>query len=107
MPANHEVRDPGAGLEVALIALGAVVIGAGITVWVGARLSIVAARTGGQLSGGVGDWLQVGVRLVRGKEPAHAWGRHAAGLPSPTVYWIATGAVAAAAIALAAGVVWV
>ena len=38
MPANHEVREPGAGLEVVLLVLGAVVIGAGITVWVGARL---------------------------------------------------------------------
>ena len=107
MPANQEVREPGAGFEVALIAIGAVVIGAGITVWVGARLSIAAARTGGQLRGGLGDWLQVGVRLVQGQEPAQAWGPHATGLPSPTVYWIATGAVAAAMIALAAGVVWV
>ena len=107
MPANQEVREPGAGFEVALIAIGAVVIGAGITVWVGARLSIAAARTGGQLSGGLGDWLQVGVRLAQGQEPAQAWGPHATGLPSPTVYWIATGAVAAAVIALAAGVVWV
>ena len=107
MPANQEVREPGAGFEVALIAIGAVVIGAGITVWVGARLSIAAGRTGGQLRGGLGDWLQVGVRLVQGQEPAQAWGPHATGLPSPTVYWIATGAVAAAMIALAAGLVWV
>src|SRR3954470_19206226 len=107
MPANQEVREPGAGFEVALIAIGAAVIGAGITVWVGARLSIAAARTGGQLSGGLGDWLQVGVRLVQGKDPAQAWGPHATGLPSPTVYWIVSGAVAAVVIALAAGVVWV
>ena len=102
MPAN-QVRN-GAGFEVALIAIGAVVIGAGITVWVGARLSIAAARTGGQLRGGLGDWLQVGVRLQGRNRRRH-------GVPTPrafrlsTVYWIA--GAAAVMIALAAGLVWV
>ena len=69
-------------------------IGAGITVWVG-RLSIAAARTGGQLRGGLGDWLQVGVRLVQGRN------RRRHGVPTPRAFRLrpCTGSPPAAAAA--------
>ncbi len=89
MATGQEVREPGAGFEVALIAAAFAVMAAGVTVWLGARLAIVIGGTGGQVSGGIGDWLPVAVRLARGQPPAEAWGELATDLPAPPIYWIA------------------
>ncbi|MGH9269931.1 MAG: type IV secretory system conjugative DNA transfer family protein [Ilumatobacteraceae bacterium] len=56
---------------------------------------------GGEVTGGIGDWLIVASRLVRGQQPKQAWGDLAAGLPSSWLYWTCTALVAAATAAVA------
>ena len=63
--ADATTREPGAGTEVALIAVGAAVLGAGFVVFLGARLA-VAVGGDGEVAGGIGDWL-------RGGDPPAAW----------------------------------
>ena len=106
MSTGQEVREPGAGFEVALIAAAFAVMAVGVSVWLGARLAIVIGGNGGQVRGGIGDWLPVAVRLAQGQAPAEAWGELATNLPAPPIYWIATGVVAAGVAAVAAGLVW-
>ena len=51
MAADRSVREPGAGLEVALVAARWAVLGAGFATWLGARLAV--AFTGAAVNGGV------------------------------------------------------
>ena len=74
MAADPQVREPGAGLEVALVALGVAVLGGGLVTWLGARLAVALAGDGGVVAGGMSDWLPVATRLARGRPPAEAWG---------------------------------
>ena len=59
------------------------------------------------MRGGLGDWLQVGVRLVRGRPPAQAWGaaRHRPSVADRVLDRAPL--VAARRVALGVGVVWV
>ena len=61
--------------------------------------------SGGSVGGGLGDWLTVGTRLVRGRSPDEAWGELATGLPGVLVYWVATAVVLAGAVALVVALV--
>ncbi|MGE3689381.1 MAG: type IV secretory system conjugative DNA transfer family protein [Acidimicrobiia bacterium] len=104
MPGRRE--PPASGGEVVLVALGALVVGVAVVVWAGAWLA--AAVAGGQVSGGVGDWLGATGRLASTPgDPAAAWGAHASGLPGPVVYWACTAVAAGLVGLLGAGVVWV
>jgi type IV secretion system protein VirD4 len=106
MGTGPEVREPGAGFELLLLAGGAAVLGVGVVTWLGARLAIGVAGTGGTVSGGLIDWLAVATRLGRGRPPTEAWDTLASGLPGPAPYWVCTAAVAFAAISAAVGLVW-
>ena len=99
MATRQRSEPPGAGLEVALIAAGAAVIAIGAVTAAGGALA--ARLAGGRVSGGLADWLLVAGRLAQGHPPTEAWGRLASRLPSPTVYWACTSAVALAAVVLA------
>jgi type IV secretion system protein VirD4 len=103
---RERVEPPGGGLELLLVAAGVVAVATGIVTAGGAW--IAALFSGGEVSGGLTDWLKVTVRLVRGETPAAAWGELATGLPSPAGYWACTAAmgVAAVAVATAGIVVW-
>ena len=72
--ADQSMREPGAGFELALIALAFVVCSAGLTVRVGAELAILVAGANGTVTGGMFDWLGVAGRLARGTSPHEAWG---------------------------------
>ena len=100
---SEQGQPPGAGFEIAVVGLGAGVCAGGFVAWLGARLGTLF--TGGEVHGGLGDWLQVAVRLARGQNPKKAWGRLASGLPEPWLYWSCTAAALAAAIGLATGLV--
>jgi type IV secretion system protein VirD4 len=102
--ADTTTREPGAGAELLLVAAGATVLGVGVVVWLGARLAVAVAG-GGQVAGGISDWLTVATRLARGESPAQAWGPLAAGLPAAWLYWTCTILVAAAAVALVTALV--
>lgn len=101
-------RQPstGGGADVALVAAGTVVIGAGFVTWLGARLAV--ALSGGRVTGGLDTWLTVTGRLLTGRAPVDAWGPDATGLPAPWLYWSCTAGAAIAVSAVAAGlvVVW-
>lgn len=99
-------REPGAGAELALIGLGLAVIGAGFSIWLGARLSVLFS--GGSVHGGLDLWLRVGWRLVSGTQPSDAWGASAVGLPADWLYWVCTAAavLVTAAIGTALGWCW-
>ena len=92
---GHErTEPPGAGLEVALIGAGVIVVVVGAVTAAGAALS------GAQVSGGLGEWLGVAGRLVTGDSPAEAWGDAANGIGSTVWYWFCTVVVATVAAAL-------
>jgi type IV secretion system protein VirD4 len=91
------------GGELAIVGLGGFVIGLGVVTWLGAR--VAATVSGGSVGGGLGDWLTVGTRLVRGRSPDEAWGELATGLPGVLVYWVATAVVLAGAVALVVALV--
>lgn len=99
---RERTEPPGAGLEVALIGAGLALVVAGVLTAGGAALS------GAQVSGGLGEWLAVAGRLIRGDAPGEAWGDRATGIGSSWWYWVCTGVVAAMAVALLGGlvVVW-
>lgn len=105
--ADQVVREPGRGLEVVAVGVGAAVMAVGGVTWLGARIAVTVAATGGTVGGGVGDWLRVAWRLGQGQAPVEAWGGLATGLPGLALYWVCTAVVGAAAVALAVGVVWV
>jgi type IV secretion system protein VirD4 len=86
-PAVHE-RVAGDGVELTLIAAGALVLGAGVSTWLGAWLAV--QTTGGSVSGGLDIWLSASVGLLRGAGPRAAWGDAATGLPSAWIYWACT-----------------
>jgi type IV secretion system protein VirD4 len=79
---------PGDGLDLALIGLGATVIGAACGTWLGAWLSV--QTTGGTVSGGLDVWLMALVRLLGGSSPDDAWGTAATVLPATWIYWSCT-----------------
>ena len=105
MSMSERATPPGSGAEVALVAIGAAVVSVGVITWLGARLA--AVTSGGRVTGGLGDWLTVAVRLARGDRPTDAWGPHATGLPDEPLYWSATVIVLLATAAAAGGLVWV
>ncbi len=88
-----------------LIAVGGLVVVAGLATFLGARLAIVIDG-GGSVSGGLGDWLTVLWRLMTGDSPNDAWGPLADGLPGTGVYWAGTGTSFVACGAATALVVW-
>jgi type IV secretion system protein VirD4 len=94
----HGAREPGGGLDTALIAAGGLVLAVGFATWAGARLAV--ALTGGSITGGLDVWLRTTVALARGQPPDQAWGVHATGLPAPWLYWTST-ALAAFCVAAA------
>jgi type IV secretion system protein VirD4 len=101
-PVNPPQRQgpPLVGLEIAVLVVGLAFVVAGTTTWAGARLAALIA--GGQVSGGLVDWVEVSCRLVRRpSEPAGAWAGLASGLPGPVSYWACTGLVWAATAGLA------
>jgi type IV secretion system protein VirD4 len=83
-------REPaGNGLEIVLIVVGGLITAVGAVVAGGAWLA--TRLTGGEVSGGLGDWLAVAGRLASSpSDPAAAWGDHAAGIPGPLPYWAFT-----------------
>ncbi|MCU1364870.1 MAG: type secretory system conjugative transfer family protein [Ilumatobacteraceae bacterium] len=87
----------GEGTEVVAIAAGAVVIGVGVATWGGARLATVLG--GGHVGGGLGDWLPVATRLLRGQSQRAAWGQLAHDLPGAPLYWACTSLALLALIA--------
>lgn len=97
-------QPPGDGFEIAVVGVGVVVIGVGLTTWLGARLSVT--MTGGTVTGGLGDWLKVAIKLARGEAPANAWGSMAAGLPSSVVYWACTVVAVAGVLSVLGGGWW-
>lgn len=97
-------HSPGDGFETTVVGIGLVVIGAGLTTWLGALLSVAIA--GGRVGGGLGEWLKVTVRLAQGQTPAEAWGPMATGLPSSSVYWACTVVAAAMVLSLLGGCWW-
>lgn len=97
-------RPPGAGTEIALVALGGSVITIGFATWLGARLSVIF--NDGTVSGGLDDWLKVAIRLARGQTHTAAWGPLATGLPSAAVYWTCTMIVVAGITAVVTVGVW-
>ena len=94
----------GDGLELGLIAVGGVVVGLGVVTWLGARLGVLL--TGGEVSGGLSDWLSIALRLVRGIPPRSAWGEHAERLPSAPLYWVTTAIAFVGVGAVATGLWW-
>ena len=98
---RERTEPPGAGLEVALIGAGLAVVVAGVVTAGGAALS------GAEVSGGLGEWLAVAGRLIRGDAPAEAWGDRATGIGSSGWYWVCTSVVVAVAAALLGGLVMV
>ena len=100
---SEQGHPPGAGFEIAVVGLGAGVCAGGFVAWLGARLGTLF--TGGEVHGGLGDWLQVAVRLARGQNPEKAWGQLANGLPASWLYWSCTVAVLVAVIGLTIGLV--
>ena len=102
MPERRQA--PGDGFETAVVGVGIVVIGVGLTTWLGARLSVAIA--GGRVAGGLGEWLKVAVRLAQGQTPAEAWGPMATGLPSPSVYWACTVVATAVVSSVLGGSLW-
>ena len=97
---------PGERTETVAVAAGALVIGIGLATWAGARLAV--GLGGGHVAGGLGDWLIVAARLLRGRGHRTAWGLHATDLPGAPLYWTCTTlsfAALAAACALAV-LVW-
>lgn len=87
---------PGLGFEAVLAVLGAVVGVVAVVTAGGAWLA--AAVAGGEVSGGLGEWVAVAGRLASEPgDPAGAWGAHASGMPGAVLYWVSTGLVAAAA----------
>ena len=101
--AEQRRQPPGDGFELAVVGVGAAVIGLGFVTWLGARLSVLV--NGGRVRGGLGEWLQVAVKLAKGVAPAEAWGGLATGLPSNVLYWSCT-IVAALAVSLLVGASW-
>jgi len=105
-PGPRTAEPPGWGGDVVLVVLGGLALAVGAVVWAGAWLSALVG--GGQVRGGLGDWLAAAGRLASEPgDPAAAWGEQATGLPGPVLYWACTGAVAVTAGAALAGVVWV
>ncbi len=100
---SEQPQPPGAGFETAVVSVGAAVCVSGFVAWLGARLG--TRFTGGEVHGGLGEWLQVAVRLARGQTPKTAWGPLATGLPATWLYWACTAAVLVAAIGLAIGLI--
>lgn len=96
---QERAEPPGAGLELAAIGAGGVVVGSALVTAGGARMS------GAEVSGGLGEWVRVAGRLASGRSPVEAWGDRASGVPSAGWYWVCTGVVAAIAAALAVGLV--
>lgn len=98
-------EPPSSGFEIALVAVGGLVLGSAGIVWGGAWLAALIA--GGELSAGVGDALQAAGRLASEPgAPAAAWGDLATGLPGPVVYWACTLVVSVAIVGLCAGAWW-
>lgn len=97
-------REPGAGGELALIGLGLAVLGTGLSIWLGARLSVLF--TGGTVHGGLDLWLRVGWRLVTGTQPTDAWGASAVGLPADWLYWVCTVVAVLATASAGMALVW-
>ncbi|MDO8392461.1 MAG: type IV secretory system conjugative DNA transfer family protein [Actinomycetota bacterium] len=97
-------REPGAGAEVALIAVGVAVIGAGFSVWLGARVAVLF--TGGSVDRGLDTWLRAGARLLAGHQPDDAWGTSARGLPAGWLYWTCTVIAVLVTAAACFAVVW-
>ena len=96
-PANRPAGSDGYELGL-IVVLGAVILAAGV-IYVGAWLASITS--GGHLGGGVSELLPVVGRLAQHPgDPAAAWGPLAAGIPSPTVYWACTIAVAIVAVGL-------
>jgi type IV secretion system protein VirD4 len=64
--------------------------------------------SGGDVGGGLGNWLQVATHLAQGDSPTEAWGQFGSELPSPWLYWLCTILVllAAAALTVAAVITW-
>lgn len=96
-------RAPGGDIDGIVVAIGGLVIAVAASVRLGA--SLAALLTGGAVGGGLSDWLIVAGRLGQGQSPAEAWGELATGLPSPWLYWTATGVVLLGMVA-AAFVLW-
>lgn len=100
---ERAAHSPGA--DIALVAIGGVLIAIGAITWGGAGLA--ATVTGGQLHGGLADAFGALGRLGSDpSQPAAAWGKNATGLPGPVAYWACTALVAVAVAVLAGGVVW-
>ncbi|MGH9112063.1 MAG: hypothetical protein ACRDZN_07185 [Acidimicrobiales bacterium] len=93
-------------MDLVLVALGALALGAGVVVWVGSRLAAVVS--GGSVSGGIGDSVVVAAvsRRRRATHPRRGRGTLVA-LPGPTVYWACTGLAAVALGAVVGAGVWV
>lgn len=102
---GNGVRVPEDGFETAVVAVGAAVLGAAITAWIGARLAVVS--TGGRVQGGPYTWLRVAGRLLAGRSPQVAWGHDAERLPAAWVYWSCTAAAFIGVVAAAGGCWWV
>jgi type IV secretion system protein VirD4 len=103
---DQRPRDPGAGVETVVVALGAFVLATALVTWAGARVGVVF--TGGRVRGSIDVWLRTAGRLVRGDAPARAWGTDASGLPAPWLYWSCTAlvGVTVAAVGGAAALAW-
>jgi len=99
-------EPPSGGLELAVAVIGGLVVAVAAVTFAGAWLA--AVLTGGQVGGGLGDWLAVTGRLASTPgDPSAAWGEHATGLPGPVLYWACTVVVATVVSLVVAGVVWV
>jgi type IV secretion system protein VirD4 len=100
---SEQGQPPDSGFEIAVVGLGAAVCAFGFVAWLGARLGTLF--TGGQVRGGLGEWLQVATRLARGQNPHTAWGPLATGLPATWLYWTCTVVALVVVVVLAVGLI--
>lgn len=103
---NESTMGDGSGVEVAAIAAGALVMGAGAATFVGATVA-TALFSDGAVGGGIGDWLTALWRLLSGEAPSQAWRDAGADVPNGLRYWVPTAMSFVLLVVVAGGAVWI